>query len=135
MILNAFPDLLTYGILSPFILRIVLGFIAMDLGLLKLGKENHVWVELFQTINFQPSRLFVKLLAGIEIIGGIMLVLGSYTQITAIVFSIVFFCETVLEYREESLETRSLPFYIMMFAISLSLIFSGAGAFALDIGL
>ena len=135
MILNTFPDLLTYGILSPFILRVVLGFIAIDLGLLKLGKEKHVWVELFQTINFQPARFFVKLVAVIEIIGGFMLVLGSYTQITAIVFAVVFFCETVLEYREESLETRNLPFYIMMFAISLSLIFTGAGAFALDIGL
>ena len=135
MILNTFPDLLTYGILSPLILRVVLGLIALDLGILKLGKESHVWVGLFQTINFQPAKFFVKLLAAIEIIGGVMLVLGSYTQITAIVFAVIFFCETVLEYREESLETRNLPFYIMMFAISLSLVFSGAGAFALDIGL
>jgi uncharacterized membrane protein YphA (DoxX/SURF4 family) len=135
MILNTFPNLLTYGVLSPLILRLVLGFIAIDLGYLKLGKENGVWRELFETIHFRPAKYFVKLIAGIEIIGGFMLILGSYTQIVAMIFALAFFCETVLEYREESLENRNLPFYILMFAISLSLIFLGAGAFALDIGL
>jgi uncharacterized membrane protein YphA (DoxX/SURF4 family) len=62
-----------------------------------------------------------------------MLLVGAYTQIVAIIFAVIYFCEAVLEYRQEVLETRSLPFYILMFAISLSLIFTGAGAFALDI--
>lgn len=135
MILNTFPDLLTYGIMSPFILRLVLGFIAIDLGLLKLGKEKNAWTKLFETIHFQPALFLVKLMALVEIVGGLALILGSYTQITAIVFSILFFSETVLEYREESLEKRNLAFYILMLAISLSLIFSGAGAFALDLSL
>lgn len=62
-----------------------------------------------------------------------MLLAGVYTQIVAIVFAIVYFCEAVIEYREDGLEERSLPFYILMFAISLSLVFTGAGAFAIDI--
>jgi len=135
MILNTFPDLLTYSVLSPFILRVVLGFIAMNLGYLKFGREKEAWRKLFETINFQPARYFVKIIALIELVGGFMLILGYYTQITAMVFALVFFCEMVLEYRDESLENRNLPFYILMFVISLSLIFSGAGAFALDIGL
>ena len=135
MILNTFPDLLTFSILSPLILRVVLGLIAINLGFLKLGKEKSDWKELFETIHFRPADFFVKLLAGIEIIGGLMLIVGSYTQLTAMVFSVAFFCEMILEYREESLENRNLPFYILLFTISLSLIFLGAGAFALDIGL
>ena len=135
MTLNTFPDLLTYSILSPFILRIVLGFIGMNLGYLKFGREKEAWRKLFETINFRPARYFVKMIALIELVGGFMLILGYYTQITAMVFALVFFCEMVLEYRDESLENRNLPFYILMFVISLSLIFSGAGAFALDIGL
>jgi uncharacterized membrane protein YphA (DoxX/SURF4 family) len=106
-----------------------LGLIVLNLGVLKLTSEKHSWEKLFETIHLKPSYYLVKVL------GGLMLVLGSYTQLTAIVFSIIFFCEAVLEYREESLEKRNLTFYVLLFAISLSLIFTGAGAFAFDIGL
>ncbi len=133
--LTTFPDLLTYGILAPLILRVVLGLIAINLGLLKLGKEKVEWIELFRTIHLHPAKIFVKILALIEIIGGLLLVVGAYTQITAIVFAVVFFCEMILEYRDESLENRNLPFYVLMFAISLSIIFLGAGAFAFDLPL
>jgi uncharacterized membrane protein YphA (DoxX/SURF4 family) len=135
MILNTFPDLLTFSTLSPFILRVVLGLIIINLGYLKLTKEKVAWQELFETINVHPAKVFVKVLAFIEIIGGLMLVAGSYTQLTSIVFSILFFCEAVLEYRESNLEKRNLTFYILMFTISLSLIFLGAGAFAVDLPL
>jgi len=135
MILNTFPNLLTFGVLSAFILRIVLGFIAIDLGYLKLGKEKKRWQNLFELIYFHPSKYFVKIVAFIEIIGGIMILLGAYTQIIAMIFSLAFLCEAILEYREDILEVRSFPFYILIFAISLSLIFSGAGAFALDLPL
>lgn len=135
MILNTFPELLSYGVISAFILRIVIGFVTINLGLLKLGKEKKDWQKLFEVINFHPSTYFVKSLALIEIIGGLMLLIGAYTQIFAIIFSIIFFCEMILEYKEESLENRNLPFYILIFVISLSLIFSGAGSFALDLPL
>jgi uncharacterized membrane protein YphA (DoxX/SURF4 family) len=121
--------------LSPFILRIVLGLIIINLGSLKLGKENSAWQKLFETINLHPAKICVKVLAFIEIVGGIMLVIGSYTQLTAIVFAILFFCEAILEYREPALEKRNLTFYILMFSVTLSLIFLGAGAFAFDLPL
>lgn len=135
MILNTFPDLLTYSQISPFILRVVLGLIVINLGYLKLRKESSLWQELFKTINFEPEKLFVKVLALIEIIGGAMLIIGLYTQLTSIVFSILFFCEAVLEYRDSVLERRNITFYILMFTISISLIFLGAGAFAFDLPL
>lgn len=135
MILNTFPDLLTFSILSPFILRVVLGLIVINLGFLKLGKEQSSWQKLFELIHFRPSVYFVKLFAYLEIGGGLLLLAGAYTQLTAMVFAVLFFCEAVLEYREESLEKRNLTFYILIFAIALSLIFTGAGAFAFDLGL
>lgn len=135
MILNTFPDLLTFGMLSPLILRVVLGLVTVNLGILKLGKEKIPWQKLFETINIRPAKFFVKVLAIIEIVGGFMLVAGAYTQITAIVLSILFFCEAVLEYREPVLEKRNITFYILMFSISLSLIFLGAGSFAFDLPL
>ena len=135
MILNTFPDLLTFGILSPFLLRVVLGLITINLGNLKLGKEMVAWQELFETINIHPAKFFVKFLAFVEIIGGFMLVVGSYTQLISMIFATLFFCEAVLEYRDPNLEKRNITFYILMFTISLSLIFLGAGAFAFDLPL
>ena len=135
MILNTFPDLLTFSMLSPLILRVVLGLIAINLGYLKLTKEKIEWQELFETINIHPARIFVKALAYVEIIGGLLLITGSYTQLVAIIFITLFFCEAVLDYREEKLEDRDLTFYILMLTISLSLVFLGAGAFAFDLPL
>ncbi len=133
MILNTFPQLLTFGIFAPLVLRIIIGFIAINLGSLKLTKERSRWTALFDTIHFHPSGIFVRLFASIEIIGGLMLVGGAYTQIIAAVFSMIYLASAVLEYREEGIEERTLPFYILMFAISFSLIFTGAGAFGFDI--
>ncbi len=133
--LNTFPSLLTYGVLSPFILRVVLGLIVINLGYLKLGKEKDAWIALFETLHLRPAKWGVMKFGIIEIIGGIMLILGAYIQIVSIVFAILFFIEAALEYKEENLEKRNLTFYMLMFVISLSLILSGAGAFAIDIAL
>ena len=135
MILNTFPSLLTFSILSPFILRIVLGFIVINLGYLKLSEEKDSWKKLFEIINIHPAENLVKFLAFVEIIGGFVLLAGAYTQLTAMIFAVLFFCEAVLEYRESDLENRDLTFYILVFSISLSLIFLGAGAFAFDLPL
>lgn len=135
MILNTFPDLLTYSQISPFILRVVLGLIVLNLGYLKLTKESSAWQELFRTIKFEPAKFFVMILALVEVLGGLMFIVGAYTQLVSIIFSILFFCEMVLEYRDSVLEKRNITFYILMFAISISLIFLGAGAFAFDLPL
>ena len=135
MILNTFPDLLTFSTLSPFILRVVIGIIIINLGSLKLGKERIAWKELLETINIHPANFFVKTIAFIELIGGLMLLVGAYTQLTAMVFAVLFFCEATLEYREPVLEKRNLTFYSLMFTISISLVFLGAGAFAFDLPL
>lgn len=135
MILNTFPDLLTFSLFSPFILRVALALVVINLGYLKLDKEKMAWQQLFETIHIVPARYFVRILASIEIIGAFMLVLGAYTQITAIILAITFFCEAVLEYREPILEKRNLAFYILIFSIAFSLVFLGAGALAIDLPL
>ena len=135
MILNTFPDLLTFSTLAPLILRVVFGLIVINLGYLKLGKEKLEWQELFETIHFHPAIFFVKLFAFIEIVGGLFYLAGAYIQLVSIIFAVLFFCEAVLDYRESEIEERDLTFYILMFTISLSLIFLGAGAFAIDLPL
>jgi uncharacterized membrane protein YphA (DoxX/SURF4 family) len=133
LMLNPFPELLTYGLLAPFILRLVLGYLFINLGYLKLTSEKNRWLISLETLRLKPAILFVKIFALIEIAGGVMLVLGAYTQIAALVLALLTFAELYVEYKEESLLKRNLVFYLLIFAISISLLFSGAGFFAFDL--
>ncbi|NLE07248.1 MAG: DoxX family protein [Parcubacteria group bacterium] len=133
--LNPFPDLLTYSLLAPFILRIVAGFIFINLGFLAFKHEKDHWLSSFSALKIPKPEIALKILGGIEIVGGVMFLLGFYTQIAALVLALLTFAETYIEYKEPDLLKRNLVFYVMLLAIVVSLLFSGAGAFALDLPL
>lgn len=132
MFLNPFPELLTFGLLAPFLLRVTLGFILINLGHLKLTKERVRWETAFETMGFKSKESLTKIFGFIEIAGGLALILGFYTQIAALVFALIAFAELYVEQKEESLFARDVVFYLLLFVIALSLLFSGAGFFALD---
>jgi uncharacterized membrane protein YphA (DoxX/SURF4 family) len=77
----------------------------------------------------------VKVLALIDIVGGIMLLVGWYTQIAALAFVILFGIELYIEYKDKSILRRDLTFYLLVLAIAISLLLTGAGAYAFDIPL
>lgn len=130
---NLFPELFTFSLIAPFILRVVLGFIFLNLGSLKLGKEKPGWISSFQILNIRPAGFFTSLLGIVEIIGGLLLIAGAYTQVTALVLGATALMELFIEYREESILKRDFPFYLLLTAICASLLLTGAGLFAIDI--
>jgi putative oxidoreductase len=133
--LNPFPDLLTYSILAPFILRVAAGFIFLNLGVMAFKNEKERWVISFSALRIPRPLIAVKVFGAIEVIGGIMLILGFYTQVAALVLALFTFIESYIEYKDPAILKRTFPFYIMLLAILLSLLFSGAGAFAVDLPL
>ena len=133
--LNTFPYLLLYSQFGPMILRIVLGLILVDLGFLKLRGERSDWIKAFEAIGLKPAKPLVSLYGLLEIIGGALLLVGLWTQPAALAFVIFSGIEFYLEYQEGSLLKRDLVFYLLIFAIALSLLFTGAGAFAIDLPL
>jgi uncharacterized membrane protein YphA (DoxX/SURF4 family) len=133
--LNPFPDLLTYSLLSPFILRVVAGLIFIDLGVLAFRNEKERWIASLSTLKVPSPELVLKIIGGIEIAGGLMLILGFYTQIAALILGLLTFAEAYTEYKEPEVLKRNIIFYIMLLAIVVSLLFSGAGAFAFDLPL
>lgn len=133
--LNPFPDLLTYSLLAPFLLRVVAGFIFTDLGYLAFKNEKERWVVSLSTLNIPSPKIAVKVLGFVEIIGGLMLLVGFYTQIAALILALFTFAETYVEYKDPLILKRNFVFYIMLFSILLSLLVSGAGAFAVDLPL
>ena len=133
--LNPFPSLLTYSLLGPMILRIILGVIFVDLGRFKLTKERERWIASLEALHIGGAKLVTKILGGVEIIGGLMLVVGYYTQIAALVFVLLTGAELYIEYKDAGILRRDITFYLLLLAISLSLLLTGAGAYAFDIPL
>lgn len=130
---NIFPELFSFSLIAPFILRIVLGFIFINLGSLKLGKEKTGWMNSFEILGFKPAGFFTGLFGIVEIVGGLLLIAGAYTQLTVLILGITAFIELSIEYKEESILKRDFTFYFLLSAICASLLLTGAGLFAVDI--
>jgi len=133
--LNPFPDLLMYSLLGPFILRVLLGLIFIDLGFLKFRGEKERWLSSFETLGLRPVTIFVPLYALLQIVGGLFLVLGFWTQIAALAFVVFTGIELYIEWQAQKILKRDIVFYILIFVIALSLLLTGAGAYAIDIPL
>jgi len=133
--LNPFPDLLMYSPLAPFVLRVMLGLIFVDLGLLKFRSEKEQWLVSFETLALRPASLFLPIYALLQIIGGLLLLAGLWTQIAALTFAIFTGIELYVEWQAGEILKRDIVFYLLIFVISLSLLITGAGAYAIDIPL
>ena len=129
---NPFPELLTYGLLAPFIIRTALGFAYLRLGMHAATKNRHSLEQGLSPVFKSGSRTAVYFLPGIEILAGLALILGFYTQVAAIITAIIslFFASAV--YFQKFPSAEGPLFNFLAFAASLSLILSGAGFFALD---
>lgn len=133
--LNPFPDLLVYSLLAPLMIRLVLGLIFVDLGILVFKGEKARWKASLTTLRLPRPEIGVKVLGVVQTIGGAMILLGFYTQIAALILAVLTFAEGYFEYRDPTILKRSLAFYVLIFACLISLLFSGAGALAFDIPL
>ena len=133
--LNPFPELLAYSMLAPFFLRVILGLIFLDLGILKFREEKSRWRASFETLGLRPTTFFVPLYGLIQVVGGLLLIAGLWTQVAALAFVISTGIELYIEWSAREVLKRDMVFYILIFVISLSLLLSGAGAYAIDIPL
>jgi uncharacterized membrane protein YphA (DoxX/SURF4 family) len=132
---NIFPELFAFSFLAPFILRVVLGLIFLNLGYLKLGKEKAGWTSSLNVLGIRPAGFFTGLLGIVEILGGLFLIAGAYTQLVALILAVIATSELLIEYKEESILKRDFVFYLLLTIICVSIILTGAGLFAIDIPL
>jgi len=133
--LNPFPELLMYSLLGPLILRLIIGLIFIDLGFLKFRSEKERWLASFETLGLRPASLFLPIYALLQVIGGFLLIIGLWTQVAALAFVIFTGVELYVEWQMREILKRDMVFYILLFTISLSLLLTGAGAYAIDIPL
>lgn len=133
--LNTFPSLLTYSWYAPLILRVVLGLIVLDLGVLKFRGERADWITTFAAYRIKPAHFWVSIYGLLEVVAGIFLIFGFLTQISALAVVLLSAIELYTEYTEGAVLKRDIVFYLLILAIALSLLLTGAGAFARDLPL
>lgn len=142
MFFSIFPSLLSYGFgsyfLVPALLRITVALVFFYLVIRHFKQKREVASELeqkFKWVSHEVSVWLVGLLILTEFTVGALLFVGAFTQIAAIL--------AALGFAKMAFFHRSLPGYaplsrltcILLIVICISLLLSGAGAFAFDLPL
>jgi len=118
--LSIFPDLLAFGLLAPFFLRITLGLILISRSYRKLKQKGSV------------AENIIGVSSGIS---GLFLIVGFLAQPAALLAMFLQLKEIVKKNRQEQLQTPEGILNIVLFIIALSLLFLGAGFYAFDLPL
>ncbi len=133
--LSVFPDLLVYSLLAPFILRLTLGFIFIRFGALSLSGDRHRLIELLRRYSIEPAEILVVAFGVLELLAGLSLVLGLYTQVGALIAGIISLGFLIRKLRGHTFGADGILFDFALLSIALSLLFSGAGLIAFDLPL
>lgn len=133
--LSVFPTLLTFGIFAPFVLRIAVGIFFFLRGYDHIKGDRTAAAKEFEKWAGSFSKTFMVAVAAIELAIGLALIAGFLTQIAALLGAI--FALKLLWFRKGYKRFAPDPaaLYWMVFAICLSLLVLGAGAFAVDLPL
>jgi len=132
--LNVFPELLFLSFFAPLVLRVVLGFVLLSYSFDRLYKRKLEFEGLF--LNHFPlnGKTLLWVIGILELVLGLGLMAGLYTQIFAL--GVIFLSlAAILGKNAVLLFGSSQLVYFFMLGISISLLLSGAGAFAFDLPL
>ncbi len=133
--LSIFPSLFTFGLIAPFILRIVAGIIFVYFGYTKIWKEKERRVSFFNKIIPNNGIALFWVISVTEFIGGVFLTIGLFTQVVVIILSAITIGAIFTKIRRPDLLDNSLEFFILLLAVLFSLLFLGAGFWAIDLPL
>jgi len=130
--LNVFPDLLSYSLFAPIILRLVLGGFLLFTGVKIIFSEKTLWIDAFEKFHLHPGTFFATALGILESASGALILIGLYTQVGALVSTVLIVLLMVFKKKFDIPKHRDIVTYLPLLAIALFLIIFGAGKFALD---
>jgi uncharacterized membrane protein YphA (DoxX/SURF4 family) len=119
--LTPFPGLLTWGLLSPLIIRITLGVILTYWG--------------YKALRDTSGTTNKKVTGIVDVVVGLMCIVGFYTQIAAMIAALGLIIRIIERIKNKAFLTDGINYYLIVLVLALSLIVTGAGLFAFDIGL
>jgi len=132
--LSVFPDLFTYGLVAPFILRISIGAFFVLLGIRRLKNDAPAWDILWTDIKIGSLPLG-PIFAKVQILIGIFLFIGLYTQVVALLAIVFIWGEAFRKNKRVHLSFQELWMTLLLSAICVSFLFLGAGFLAFDLPL
>lgn len=130
--LSVFPTLLVFGLFAPFLLRVALGFVFVRFGWHKLGKGRTEKTAFFESLGWKPGNYFAFSFGIIELAAGVLLLIGLYTQLAALVAALILLGALILKRAHKTGIESSRGFLALLLIVALSLLVSGAGFFAFD---
>ncbi len=117
---SIFPSLLTFQSFAPLLLRLTLGAVFI------------LWAFAFFKKRETGKRLALAALEGVL---GISLVVGFLTQLAALISAIILGFGLFKKIQSKKFLTDGVNYLLILFVISICLIFTGAGFMALDLPL
>jgi uncharacterized membrane protein YphA (DoxX/SURF4 family) len=134
--LSLFPELLFVGsVMTPFILRLVVAYAVGTLAMNHLGKQAEGFEKDLTPLFKDTSRTVVKAGAITEIIIAALLAVGLFTQVAALLAVILFGKILFFGKRFPHFGTESRSYHWVLLILSIVVLLSGAGPFAIDIPL
>ena len=130
-----------YRRLTPYmlpLLRITLGLILIPHGAQKFfgwfGGAGFVrFAQIFESVGYRPGALWVTLVAGTELIGGIMLVVGLFTRFWAAALTIFMINSVwVTSSRGFFWLDKGAEYSILLLACALVFLIQGGGDYSID---
>ena len=132
--LSIFPQLLDYQIYGSLILRLALGAVFLAHGYQKLANDKAGFAGYLESLKFKPGKLWAWLVTLVEFFGGVLLVLGLWTQPAALVLAIQFLVILFWVQRGKPF-VAGREFDFLIFMALLALLVLGPGAFSIDLPL
>jgi uncharacterized membrane protein YphA (DoxX/SURF4 family) len=132
--LSLFPQLLFLTPLAITLLRVVAGLLAITIAWQSIEKRHIMSHMRLPIVGHSPEWLIWAACMLYAVIGG-LLVVGAWTQIAALLATLAALKMTVVSRVWPQFVAFHTMTYVLLFVISLSLIFMGAGAFAFDLPL
>jgi len=120
---SLFPSLLTYGLVGPLIIRVVLGITLTYAGYQKIKGRG----------TSSGSNTVIYGVAEIAI--ALFLVIGLFTQLAALLNAIILVIKLGFKAREGKFLSDGINYYILLLTMAISLMFTGAGFLAFDLPL
>jgi uncharacterized membrane protein YphA (DoxX/SURF4 family) len=130
--LSTFPDLFAFMLVAPLILRLVLAFSFFDFGHRKIKNRAAAGTAL-TAIGVKNGPFWLMLIAVVEIAVGALFIAGAFTQIAAILSVVILFIGILSKGYREAVGLENRRHLAVLAAVALSLLFMGAGFWAVDL--
>lgn len=117
--LSLFPTFLSWQQLSPLLIRLVLGAVLI------------YWS--YRRLRTVPLATKSRIVGIIDALLGILLVIGLWTQLAAILIGLDLIVRIVKKIRERSFLTEGVNYYLILLVLCISLLVTGAGWLAFDL--